>query len=283
MTDDIAALQSWIGRQETVTDMLAPQPAAALTATLDRDDAPAAGAPLPPLWHYLYFLPFHRQSEIASDGHAKRGGFIPPIKLPRRMFAGARLTFEGDVRIGETARRTSTITGLDVKQGRTGELIFLRLRQEIEGAHGKIVEEQDIVYRDHPRTDEPPPTLRRATMQASWRHEFRADIMLLFRYSALIFNAHRIHYDRNYVTITEGYPGLVVHGQLVATLLADLVKRHSARRLTSFRFRSLRPLFDTAPFTLCGAPSDDRVTLWAEDADGAMAMEAEAEFLVLTM
>jgi 3-methylfumaryl-CoA hydratase len=279
MTDDIATLRSWIGRQETVTDTLAPQPGAALTATLDRDDPPASGAPLPALWHYLYFLPFHRQSEIASDGHAKRGGFIPPITLPRRMFAGARLTFEGDVRIGETARRTSTITGLDVKQGRTGELIFLRLRQEIEGAHGKIVEEQDIVYRDHPRADEPPPVLRRATAQATWRREFRADITLLFRYSALIFNAHRIHYDRDYATITEGYPGLVVHGQLVATLLADLVRNQSPRALKTFRFRSLRPLFDTVPFTLCGAPSSDRVALWAEDADRAMAMDAEAEFL----
>jgi 3-methylfumaryl-CoA hydratase len=279
MTDDIDSLRSWIGRQESVTDTLAPQPAAALSATLDRDDPPPAGAPLPPLWHYLYFLPFHRQSEIASDGHAKRGGFIPPIALPRRMFAGARLRFEGDVRIGETARRTSTITGIDAKQGRTGELIFLRIRQEIEGPAGRIVEEQDIVYRDHPRADEPPPTLRRATTPAVWRREFHADITLLFRYSALIFNAHRIHYDRDYATITEGYPGLVVHGQLVATLLADLVNRHSARRLKSFRFRSLRPLFDIAPFTLCGAPSDDRVALWAEDADGAMAMDAEAEFI----
>jgi len=279
MTDDIATLRSWIGRQESVTDTLAPQPAAALTATLDRDDPPALGAPLPPLWHYLYFLPFHRQSEIASDGHAKRGGFIPPITLPRRMFAGALLTFEGDVRIGETARRTSTITGLDAKTGRTGELIFLRIRQEIEGAEGRIIEEQDIVYRDHPRADEPPPTPRRTTIQPAWRRAFRADITLLFRYSALIFNAHRIHYDRDYVTKTEGYPGLVVHGQLVATLLADMVARQSSRRLKSFRFRSLRPLFDIASFTLCGAPSDDRVVLWAEDADGAMAMDAEAEFL----
>jgi len=278
MTIDVSDLQPWIGREERVSDTLAPQPAAALTATLDRDDPPALDAPLPPLWHWIYFLPFHRQSEIASDGHARRGGFVPPIALPRRMFAGARLTFDGELRIGEPARRTSTITGLDVKQGRTGELIFLRIRNEMVGAHGSIVEEQDIVYRDHPRADDPPQAPRRAPATPAWRREFRADIMLLFRYSALIFNAHRIHYDRDYATRTEGYPGLVVHGQLVATLLADLVRRNDKRPLAGFRFRSLRPLFDIAPFTLSGAPAGDRVTLWAEDADGALAMEAEASY-----
>jgi 3-methylfumaryl-CoA hydratase len=278
MSLDVGDLQPWIGREERVADTLGPQPATALAATLDRVDPPALHAPLPPLWHWIYFLPFHRQSDIASDGHAKRGGFIPPIALPRRMFAGARLTYSGDLRIGESAQRTATITGLDVKQGRSGPLIFLRIRNEMIGAHGRIVEEQDIVYRDHPRADEPPPAPRLAPAQAVWRREFRADIMLLFRYSALIFNAHRIHYDRDYATRTEGYPGLVVHGQLVATLLADLVRRNDKRALAAFRFRSLRPLFDVRPFMLCGAPASDRVTLWAEDADGALAMEAEATY-----
>jgi len=278
MTIDVSELQPWVGREERVADTLTPQPAAALTATLDRDDPPALGAPLPPLWHWIYFLPFHRQSEIASDGHARRGGFVPPIALPRRMFAGARLTFAGELRIGEPARRTSTIAGIEVKQGRSGPLIFLRIRNEMVGAHGSIIEEQDIVYRDHPRPDEPPPAPRSAPAQTVWRREFRADIMLLFRYSALIFNAHRIHYDRDYATKTEGYPGLVVHGQLVATLLADLVRRNDRRPLASFRFRSLRPLFDVRPFTLCGARASGRVMLWAEDADGALAMEAEASY-----
>ncbi len=277
MTLDISALKPWIGRQEIVADPMALQPAAALAATLDRPSVPKPGDALPPLWHWTYFLPMHRQSEIAEDGHAKRGGFIPPVALPRRMFAGARLTFTRDLRLGEPATRTSTVTGIDVKEGRTGALVFLRIRNDFTSARGAIVEEQDIVYREHPRADEPPPAPRTPPVQAMWRREFQADIMLLFRYSALIFNAHRIHYDRDYATRIEGYPGLVVHGQLVATLLAELVHANTAARMTAFRFRSLRPLFDIAPFTLCGAPQGRHVLLWAQDANGALAMEAEAE------
>jgi 3-methylfumaryl-CoA hydratase len=277
MKIDIAPFRSWIGRQDIVTDTLRPEPAAALTAALDRTDPPKTGEPLPPLWHWIYFLPLHRQSELAADGHAKRGGFVPPIELPRRMFAGARLTFTRSLLIGDTARRTSTIAGLEAKEGKTGPLVFLRIRNEISGSHGSMIEEQDIVYRDHPHPGTPLPAPRRPPAQAIWRHEMRADIALLFRYSALIFNAHRIHYDRDYAMKVEGYPGLVVHGQLVATLLAELVRRNSTAKMTAFRFRSLRPLFDTAPFALCGLPIGNRISLWAEDADGALAMEAEAE------
>src|SRR5262249_17780235 len=229
-----------------------------------------------PLWHWIYFLPFHKQSEIASDGHAKRGGFIPPITLPRRMFASTRVSFTGDVRIGEPARRTSTIAGMDLKQGLTGPLLSLHIRNEIPGGQGRIVEDQDIVYRDHPRPDEPPRAPRRASVQPVWRRDIQPDIMMLFRYSALIFNAHRIHYDLDYVTKVEGYPGLIVHGPLIATLLADLVCRNTTRRMTGFRFRAISPVFNR-PFAVCGVPEGDRVTLWAQNADGDVAMEAEAE------
>jgi 3-methylfumaryl-CoA hydratase len=274
---DIDKLKAWIGRQEIVEDTLAPQTAAKMTATLDRDDPPPAHAAMPPLWHWTYFLPCHPQSELASDGHAKRGGFVPPVPLPRRMFAGARLTFSGEVRIGEPARRTSTIAGIELKHGRTGPLIFLNIRNEIAGAHGKVVEDQDIVYRDHPRPDEPQTPPKRPTLAPVWKREIDPDIMLLFRYSAMIFNAHRIHYDLDYVTKVEGYPGLIVHGPLIATLLADLVRRNTPRPLAAFRFRAIRPLFALGPFAVCGVPNGDHVTLWAQNGDGAIAMEAEAE------
>jgi 3-methylfumaryl-CoA hydratase len=275
---DIEPLKKWIGRQDVVDDVIVTVPSGALAATLDRSDSPANGDALPPLWHWLYFLPLHLQSQLASDGHAKRGEFLPPIPLPRRMFAGSRLRFAAPLRLGERARRITTVSDIKLKQGRTGPLLFLLLTTEIDSPSGRaITEQQDIVYREQPRASEPPRQNRRSGRTPTWQRELRPDILLLFRYSALIFNAHRIHYDRPYATQREGYPGLVVHGQLLATLLADLVARHSTRTITAFRFRSTAALFDTAPLRLCGHPADDHVDLWAEDLDGNVAMEAQAE------
>jgi 3-methylfumaryl-CoA hydratase len=281
MTLDIAELKAWTGRQEIREDVVTPVPVAALAATLDRDDpAPAPGTPLPPLWHWLYFLPLHRQSELGPDGHAKRGGFLPPVPLPRRMWAGGRFEFRRPVRVGDAIRRTSTVADVSLKEGRTGPLVFVLVRHEIATGEGvALVEEHDIVYRDLPEAAETAPAPRPARTDAAWRRDIRPDDVLLFRYSALTFNGHRIHYDRRYVTEVEGYPGLIVHGPLLATLLADLVRRHTAAPMTAFRFRAVRPLFDVADFAVCGAPSPDgrRVELWAQGADGALAMEAEAE------
>ncbi len=277
---DIAHLKSWIGREESVTDTVTPVPVAALSATLDRDDpAPRAGDPLPPLWHWLYFLPLHRQSEIGPDGHAKRGGFLPPVPLPRRMWAGGRLSFGQPLRVGEAIRRTSTIADLSVKEGRSGTLAFVLVRHQITGEDGgSITEEHDIVYRAAAAPGETAPPPRPAAAQSSWRRDVEPDDVLLFRYSALTFNGHRIHYDRRYVTGTEGYPGLIVHGPLIATLLVDLLRRNTAAALQSFHFRAVSPLFDVAPFALCGTPGEDgaSVALWAQNQGGALAMEAEA-------
>ena len=278
---DIDRLKSWTGRQEILEDLVTPVPVAALSAALDRDDPkPGPGAVLPPLWHWLYFLPLHKQSEIGPDGHAKRGGFLPPVPLPRRMWAGGRLTFHHPIQVGETMRRTSTIADVSFKDGRTGPLVFVLVRHEIANSAGvALVEEHDIVYRDVPQPSDPAPSSRPARSDAVWRREIHPDDVLLFRYSALTFNGHRIHYDRRYVTEVEGYPGLIVHGPLIATLLADLLRRHVKARMTAFRFRAVRPLFDTADFLVCGAPASDRstVALWAQDAEGFLAMEAEAE------
>ena len=278
---DIDELRAWTGRREVAEDVVTPFPVAALAATLDRDDpAPAPGTPLPPLWHWLYFLPLHRQSAIGPDGHARRGGFLPPVPLPRRMWAGGRFEFRRPVRVGDAVRRTSTIADVSLKEGRTGPLAFVLVRHEVATGDGvALVEEHDIVYRGLPKPAEAAPAPRPAPADAPWRRDVHPDDVLLFRYSALTFNGHRIHYDRRYVTEVEGYPGLIVHGPLIATLLADLLRRNSDAPMTAFRFRAVRPLFDVADFAVCGAPSADggRAKLWARDADGFLAMEAEAE------
>jgi 3-methylfumaryl-CoA hydratase len=277
---NIDDLRSWIGREEVAADVITPVPVAGLAATLDRNDPkPRPGDELPPLWHWLYFLPIARQSELESDGHLKRGGFLPPVPLPRRMWAGARLEFRQPLRIGESITRKSTITDVSRKEGRSGPLIFVSVRHDIAGPAGlALVEEHDIVYRAEPTSRESPPAPRvAAPASALWRRDIHADPVMLFRYSALIFIAHRIHYDHPYVTKVEGYPGLVVHGPLIATLLADLLRRHSNAPLKSFRFRAVSPLFDTAAFLVCGAPEPDgKVSLWAQSADGQLAMKAEA-------
>jgi 3-methylfumaryl-CoA hydratase len=275
---DIATLKEWIGRQETLDDRLGLFPPAALAATLDRDDAaPGEGDLLPPLWHWLYFLPRARQSEIGADGHPRRGGFLPPVALPRRMWAGGRLSFHAPLRLGEAVRRVSTIADVSAKTGRSGTLVFVLVRHEISGPGGlAITEEHDIVYRDAPAPGEAAPAPRPAPEGAAWRRDIVADDVLLFRYSALTFNGHRIHYDRRYVTGEEGYPGLIVHGPLLATLLLDLFRREDGRAVKSFSFKALAPVFDTTPFSVCGAPQEDGARLWVRRGDGALCMEAVA-------
>lgn len=280
MTDlDVGHLRSWIGRQETLHDQVTRFPVAALSATLDRDDPPPqAGDALPPLWHWLYFLPVARQSSLGPDGHPARGGFLPPVPLPRRMWAGGRFTFHQPLRVDERISRTSTVQDVTIKQGRGGALCFVLVRHEVAGEGGPaLVEEHDIVYRDAPRPGEPAATPRPVRQDDAWRRDVTPDDAMLFRYSALTFNSHRIHYDRRYVTQTEGYPGLIVHGPLIATLLLDLLRRNTAAAVSSFRFRAVSPMFDVAPFSVHGAPGDGGGTsLWARSADGQLAMEAEA-------
>jgi 3-methylfumaryl-CoA hydratase len=277
---DYEQLQQWIGRTELRDDQVTPVPVAALSATLDRDDpAPRVGDPLPPLWHWLYFLPLHRQSELGPDGHARRGGFLPPVPLPRRMWAGGRLEFFHPLRIGDSITRVSRITDVKHKLGRTGSLVFVVVRHEISNAQGvALTEEHDIVYRGHPNPGEAPPAPQPAPSGSAWERKVHPDDVLLFRYSALTFNGHRIHYDRRYVTEVEGYPGLVVHGPLIATLLLDLLRRSMPdAEVTRFSFRAVSPLFDIAPFSVCGRPEDSgRVSLWAKNAEGGLAMQAEA-------
>jgi 3-methylfumaryl-CoA hydratase len=272
--------QTWIGRRERSVDRVTASPVARLSAMLDRDDpAPGDGDVLPPLWHWLYFLPHDRESEIGADGHAKRGGFLPPIPLPRRMWAGSRLTFRAPLHVGEAIARESEIVDIKRKEGRSGPLAFVLVRNTIEGEHGTaIVEEDDIVYRGEAQSGTQPAPAP-APVDAAWSREIHPDPVLLFRYSALTFNSHRIHYDRAYVTDVERYPGLVVHGPLLATLLVDLMRHGLPHAVMSgFSFRAVSALFDVAPFFVRGKPAHDcrSVRLWAESTHGALAMDATA-------
>jgi 3-methylfumaryl-CoA hydratase len=276
-------LGSWVGRSQTRHDLLAAAPVQGLRATLDLPAQDVAdGAPLPPLWHWLYFLPRTPASEIGPDGHARLGDFLPPVPLPRRMWAGSRFEFLAPLCVGQRAWRRSTIENVVPKQGRSGALVFVTVRHEL-GLDGRdevaLREWHDIVYRAAPASDEPEPAAQAAPATPAWQRRWLPDEVMLFRYSALTFNGHRIHYDRRYVTEVEGYPGLVVHGPLIATLLLDLLGRQlPGHPVAQFQFKALRPSFDGQPITVCGQPgaSGREVQLWAQDAQGRLLMQAQA-------
>ncbi|MCZ8186397.1 MAG: MaoC family dehydratase N-terminal domain-containing protein [Beijerinckiaceae bacterium] len=286
MSLDLDHLRQWIGRSETRVETLAPFPANALAATLDRADPPyEAGTALPPLWHWLHFLPVSPLAEAGPDGHPARGGFLPPVPLPRRMWAGSRLSFPAPLLIGETATRVSTVTRIEHKAGKTGDLVFVTVRHEIAGASGPaIAEEHDIVYRSLPPPDAPPARPLPAPDGAEWSIPVRPDPVLLFRYSALTFNSHRIHYDLDYVTREEGYPGLVVHGPLIATLLLDgLRRKFPDHSVNEFSFRALAPTFHIDTFAVHGRRlGPGHAQLWAEKS-GQLTMEAEVRYSTPTM
>lgn len=274
---DIEHLREWIGRREIAEDEMPVFPARALAATLDLETAPAAG--LPPLWHWIYFHRAYRQSDIADDGHVKRGVFVPPVPLPRRMFAGGQFEFRRPIRLGQPATRQSSIEDLVFKRGRSGQLAFLKIRVDVHDNEGvTITEHQDIVYCEAPPKFRPAQIAREPQRVAEWRETVVPTAALLFRYSALIFSAHRIHLDREYAVGHEGYSGLVVHGQLIATMLAELARKHVPREMRAFRFRAIRPVLDDGPFAICGARVGRVINLWAENSSGLLAMEAEASY-----
>lgn len=271
-------LRQWIGRSEMLEDVATRAPIAGLAALLDHDTPPWPKDALPPLAHWLYFLPHARQSEIDVDGHPRRGGFLPPVELPRRMWAGSRIRFLAAIAIGAGLRRHSTILDMSEKTGASGHLVFVRVRHRLE-ADGVLAveEEQDIVYREAASGASAEPA-RLATASRASDHTRRIvpDATQLFRFSALTFNAHRIHYDRDYCRDVEGYPGLVVQGPFIATLLMDhLLRIHPSAVAREFRFRAKRPLFDTTPFDLCLARREAGYDLWSRDAGGHETVTAE--------
>jgi len=269
--------QDWIGRSESVTETVAPFPARAMAASLNRDEAFALGDALPPLWHWFHALKLFPMAEAGADGHQSLGHFMPPVPLPRRMWAGSRFTFHAPLRIGDAVTRTSTIEAVQEKQGRSGPICFVTIRHRWTNDATLLIDEaQDVVFRaaDAP-ADAPAASPRPAPTFETLARRMSVDAVLLFRYSALTFNGHRIHYDRAFCA-AEGYDGLVVHGPLLATLLLDLLRIEGNRLPCTFDFRALAPVFADQPFTLCATVNGLSADLWVRREDGALAVEAHA-------
>ncbi len=279
----VDTLRQWIGRTASFDDEITAFPMRALGATLDVGmPAVARGDAVPPLWHWLYFLQPAGQAELGDDGHPRRGGFLPPVPLPRRMWAGGRLRFHQPLCVGEAASRHSRIVDVTAKTGRSGALAFVTVEHRYASARGlAITEQHDIVYRgDVAAPGAQPPAPVMAPTDEEWSREIVAGPVLLFRFSALTFNGHRIHYDPDYCRDVEHYPGLIVHGPLLAVLLLDLVRRQlPAAVIRGFEFKGVRPTFAGQRFQVCGKrdATGTRVTLWVRQDDGALAMTASAE------
>ena len=273
---DLEQLRQWEGRQETASDVIEPAKVRAMAATLDWADPPGAGDELPKPWHWLYFLPTARQSKIGRDGHPERGGFLPPVPLPRRMWASGSVEFLAPLRVGDAATRTSTLGRVTHKRGGTGDLVFVTVGHEI-AVNGTCVvrEQQHLVYREDPDPQAPPPKPVAPPAVAEFSRQWTPDPVLLFRYSALTFNGHRIHYDRDYAMQEEGYAGLVVHGPLAATLLLDLVRAQCPEQQVGYyEYRAVRPLIDGASFRVEGCRDAQGLKLWVLDHSGAVTMQA---------
>jgi len=276
-------LKDWIGKTQTSEDLAAPFPARALIATLDENDPdPKTGDALPPLWHWLYFLEVARQSKLGPDGHAERGDFLPPVPLPRRMWAGSRFSFEGEpIRIGDTIKRSSTIKSVEPKSGSTGAMVFVTVQHTISGPRGlSLIEDHDIVYREAPKPGEAARAPKPAPTDATWSRTIEATPPLLFRFSALTFNGHRIHYDQPYVTGTEGYPGLIVHGPLMGLVQIELARRSNPAKIPArFEFRALSPVFAGAPFSVSARhETDGTVSTWIANSTGGLAQQGKVVF-----
>lgn len=272
-------------------DTLALPPAQALAATLDLQELTLSeGDPLPLAWHWLYFLPLVPTSELAADGHPGKGGFLPPVPLPRRMWAGGRIEIFSGLTLGQQIRRVSTIVDVKHKTGRSGDLIFVTLRHELfAGQQLMLRERQDLVYRGASKPGAPAAqsashsTSRPAPGPSQWSRTMVATPPLLFRYSALTFNSHRIHYDQDYAVTKEGYTDLVVQGPLCATLLLEQLRLSSGgARVRQFNYTGVKPLMANTEFSLQGCIEEEagddgvRAQVWILDAGGAVTLRGEA-------
>ena len=279
-------LQDWIGRSESREDVATPSAANRLAALLDHETAPWPAETLPPLGHWLYFLSHARQSQLDADGHPHRGGLLPPIDLPRRMWAGSRIDILASVPLNTEMRQVSTIRHISEKTGRSGHLVFVTVQHDVFcGNTACIREEQDLVYREEAKAGNQPaetaPPASGMALDYPQQRIVQPDPTMLFRFSALTFNSHRIHYDRPYATAVEGYPDLVVHGPLTAMLLTDQALRAMpGRRLCSIAFRALAPAFCGRPLRLCSTmgPQIGSFALAAYDDAGRRIMTADAAF-----
>lgn len=280
LTLETDVLRQWIGKTETMTDYLDAGRARRFQVTLDRSPDFSEGRELPPFWHYIYFNPEAPASTLKEDGHEKLGRFLPPVALPRRMWAGGSVTIERPLFAGEECTKTSTIRDVVLKHGRSGPLCFVTVDHDfaVDGQH-RLTERQNIVYREMPEPDSPAPKPTPAPENATVSFTVNPDPVLLFRYSALIFYGHRIHYDIDYARDVEGYPGLVVHGPLLAALSGELGRnQHPNKQLNSMEIRAVSPLFAPTPFHVETRDDSDATRTWVRGADGALAMTVDLTF-----
>lgn len=282
-TVDIAQLQEWIGRSQSLEDLATPAKSAGLRATLDYDSDPWGGQ-LFPVGYWLHFTPDAPQHELAADGHPHKGGFLPPIPFPRRMWAGSDVAFHRPIAVGDPLREVQTIKNVVHKSGRSGDLVFLTVDHEIFAAGELAVTDvQTIVYREAAPAQRAPEqsAAERAALApadtSDWDYSYvvRPTETQLFRYSALTFNAHRIHYDRDYCLNEEGYPGLVVHGPLSATLMVDaFMRNHPGVELKTFAFQARKPIFDNTPVAYVGRETGEGTyEVGAVDPEGAVCLK----------
>lgn len=276
---DLTHLREWIGKPHVERDIITARQARLMEATVGPDGRElVAGAPLPPLWHWLYFLKGEPAAALGADGHPARGGFLPPVPLPNRMWAGGQLEFHHAIALDTEVEKRSTVTAVEHKQGRSGELVFVTVLHELRQDERTLVSERhDIVYKGASPAAAPaaPPAVPAPLLS----RVVTPDNTMLFRYSALTFNGHRIHYDADYCRQVEGYPNLVIHGPLNATLLANFAEEIAGKRLTRFSYRGLQPAILGNALTLRAAPiGEDELVLWVTLPDGAVAMRAEAAF-----
>ena len=288
--DDLSA---WVGRMQRSTETFDARLVRWLAATLDRTDLLDAreGAVLPPAWHWAFFNAVQPLAALGRDGHPKKGGFLPPTAQPRRMWAGSRLDWHGALRVGQAVERVSTILKCEAKRGRTGEMVLVTVGHQFRAGDALLLDEQhDIVYRDEAGAEERralgelAAQARAGTVRFERTGEIVREVTVgpvqMFRYSAATFNGHRIHYDRDYARDVEGYPGLVVHGPLIATLLLEFLQAQVApgRPVERFEFRAMKPTFDIAPFALHAArpAADGSVSLWSTNNVGAVGVQATA-------
>ena len=263
----MSEFDAWIGRSQSQIDVLEPGRSNALSVALGEDRVLKAGDPLPLLHHWLYFWDVKPPRALGNDGHPAKGDFLPPVPLPRRMWAGGRLTFHKPLLLGASVTKTSTILTVTEKTGRTGTLIFVTVQHEFDAGDGvAITEEQDLVYRE-PATTRLPLPVPAPAPESAWAEQIDPDPVLLFRYSALTMNGHRIHYDRPYAIEEEAYPALVVHGPLQATLLIRLAERNLVEPITQFSFRGQQPAFDGVALSVCGSPGQNGAEVWTQQGE----------------
>ena len=283
MAESLESFKSYIGKKETATDVVTASAMLKFAAALGQENPPMdKGAPIPPGWYGAFFPPSHRPAQMRVDGQASGGGIVPPIPLPRRRIGGTRVAFHEPLRIGDEITRVTEIADIRIDDGPNGAMATVVERNSISSSRGLgVVEERDMVMLSEKRAEAAPSTPPAAPAEAAWRQVIEPNPPLLFRFSAIRFNSHRIHYDRDYVTKVEKLPGLVVQSSLVSQLMIEMCRKElPAQRLASFDFKGLRQIYDTGSFTIAGNPSADgrEAQLWALDGDGRLAMTATAKF-----